>query len=55
MSGLLEVRGLTVDLPTGAGWARPANEVSLHISDLVSNEEGLPDVQEAFLYDFVSL
>ncbi len=31
MSGLLEVRGLTVELPTAAGWVRPVNEVSLHI------------------------
>jgi oligopeptide/dipeptide ABC transporter ATP-binding protein len=28
---LLEVRGLTVELPTPAGWVRPVNEVSLHI------------------------
>jgi ABC-type dipeptide/oligopeptide/nickel transport system ATPase component len=32
MSGLLEVRGLTVELPTPAGWVRPVNEVSLRIS-----------------------
>jgi oligopeptide/dipeptide ABC transporter ATP-binding protein len=31
MSGLLEVRGLTVELPTPAGWVRPVNEVSLNI------------------------
>jgi ABC-type dipeptide/oligopeptide/nickel transport system ATPase component len=31
MSGLLEVRGLTVELPTPAGWVRPVNEVSLRI------------------------
>jgi oligopeptide/dipeptide ABC transporter ATP-binding protein len=31
MSGLLEVRGLTVELPTAAGWVRPVNEVSLRI------------------------
>src|SRR6266851_905540 len=32
MSELLEVRALTVDLPTPAGWVRPVNEVSLRIS-----------------------
>src|SRR6266849_5919721 len=32
MSMLLEVRGLTVELPTEAGWIRPVNEVSLHIA-----------------------
>jgi oligopeptide/dipeptide ABC transporter ATP-binding protein len=31
MSILLEVRGLTVELPTAAGWVRPVNEVSLRI------------------------
>ena len=31
MSGLLEVRGLTVELPTAAGWVRPVNEVSMRI------------------------
>jgi oligopeptide/dipeptide ABC transporter ATP-binding protein len=31
MSSLLEVRGLTVELPTPAGWVRPVNEVSLNI------------------------
>jgi peptide/nickel transport system ATP-binding protein len=31
MSDLLEVRGLTVELPTAAGWVRPVNEVSLRI------------------------
>jgi oligopeptide/dipeptide ABC transporter ATP-binding protein len=31
MSGLLEVRGLTVELPTLSGWVRPVNEVSLSI------------------------
>jgi len=31
MSGLLEVRGLTVELPTPVGWVRPVNEVSLRI------------------------
>jgi len=28
---LLEVRGLTVEMPTAAGWVRPVNEVSLRI------------------------
>jgi ABC-type dipeptide/oligopeptide/nickel transport system ATPase component len=28
---LLEVRGLTVELPTPAGWVRPVNDVSLRI------------------------
>jgi oligopeptide/dipeptide ABC transporter ATP-binding protein len=32
MSELLEVRGLTVELPTAAGWVRPVNEVSLRIA-----------------------
>ncbi|HEY6270315.1 MAG TPA: ABC transporter ATP-binding protein [Candidatus Acidoferrum sp.] len=32
MSALLEVRGLTVELPTPAGWVRPVNEVSLRIA-----------------------
>src|SRR5260370_37212064 len=32
MSDLLEVRGLTVELPTPAGWVRPVNEVSLRIA-----------------------
>jgi len=32
MSGLLEVRGLTVELPTPSGWVRPVNEVSLSIA-----------------------
>jgi len=31
MRGLLDVRGLTVELPTPAGWVRPVNEVSLSI------------------------
>src|SRR6266849_6705877 len=31
MGKLLEVRGLTVELPTAAGWVRPVNEVSLRI------------------------
>jgi ABC-type glutathione transport system ATPase component len=33
MSGLLEVRGFTVELPTPAGWVRPVNEVSLRIGE----------------------
>jgi oligopeptide/dipeptide ABC transporter ATP-binding protein len=33
MSDLLEARGLTVELPTPAGWVRPVNEVSLHIAE----------------------
>lgn len=32
MSDLLEVRSLTVELPTPAGWVRPVNDVSLGIS-----------------------
>jgi len=28
---LLDVRGLTVELPTAAGWVRPVNEVSLRL------------------------
>jgi len=28
---LLEIRGLTVELPTAQGWVRPVNEVSLQI------------------------
>src|ERR1700720_1465329 len=31
MGELLDVRGLTVDLPTARGWVRPVNEVSLRI------------------------
>jgi peptide/nickel transport system permease protein len=31
MSELLEVRGLTVELPTPLGWVRPVNDVSLRI------------------------
>jgi oligopeptide/dipeptide ABC transporter ATP-binding protein len=31
VSVLLEARGLTVELPTPAGWVRPVNDVSLHI------------------------
>src|SRR5947209_531460 len=32
MSELLDARGLTVKLPTAAGWIRPVNDVSLRIS-----------------------
>jgi oligopeptide/dipeptide ABC transporter ATP-binding protein len=32
MRGLLEVRALTVELPTPAGWVRPVNEVSLRVA-----------------------
>jgi oligopeptide/dipeptide ABC transporter ATP-binding protein len=32
MSDLLEVRKLTVELPSASGWVRPVNEVSLHIA-----------------------
>src|SRR5712692_8488025 len=31
MTDLLEVRGLTVELPTAGGWVRPVNDVSLRI------------------------
>jgi oligopeptide/dipeptide ABC transporter ATP-binding protein len=31
MGGLLDVRALTVELPTAAGWVQPVNEVSLRI------------------------
>jgi peptide/nickel transport system permease protein len=31
MSSLLDLRGLTVELPTAEGWVRPVNEVSLRI------------------------
>jgi ABC-type glutathione transport system ATPase component len=31
VSILLEIRGLTVELPTPSGWVRPVNEVSLWI------------------------
>ncbi len=31
MSALLELRGLTVELPTPGGWVRPVNEVSLEV------------------------
>jgi len=30
---LLEIRGLTVELPTAQGWVRPVNDVSLRIGD----------------------
>jgi peptide/nickel transport system ATP-binding protein len=33
MTPLLDVRGLTAELPTAAGWVRPVNEVSLHIDE----------------------
>jgi len=32
VTSLLEVRGLTVELPTPAGWVRPVNEVSFDIA-----------------------
>jgi oligopeptide/dipeptide ABC transporter ATP-binding protein len=32
MSALLEVRGLTVELPTPRGWVRPVNDISLEIA-----------------------
>ena len=32
MKDLLDVRGLTVELPTVAGWVRPVNDVSLRIA-----------------------
>src|SRR5262245_15675124 len=31
MKPLLDVRGLTVELPTQQGWVRPVNEVSLRV------------------------
>ena len=31
MGALLELRSLTVELPTAAGWVRPVNDVSLHL------------------------
>jgi oligopeptide/dipeptide ABC transporter ATP-binding protein len=31
MAALLELRGLTVELPTAGGWVRPVNEVSLRV------------------------
>jgi len=33
MAELLEVRGLTMELPTPAGWVRPVNEVSRSIAE----------------------
>lgn len=33
MKTKLDVRGLTVELPTEAGWIRPVNEVSLSIGE----------------------
>jgi peptide/nickel transport system ATP-binding protein len=33
MRSLLEVRGLTVELPTERGWVRPVNEVSFALAD----------------------
>jgi oligopeptide/dipeptide ABC transporter ATP-binding protein len=33
MASLLEVRGLTVELPTPAGWVRPVNDVSLALNE----------------------
>ena len=32
MAPLLEARGLTVELPTPAGWVRPVNDVSFHLT-----------------------
>ena len=32
MTPLLEVLGLTVELPTPGGWVRPVNQVSLRIA-----------------------
>ncbi len=32
MNGLLNIRALTVELPTAAGWVRPVNEVTLRIA-----------------------
>jgi peptide/nickel transport system ATP-binding protein len=32
MTDLLQVRGLSVELPTAAGWVRPVNDVSLRIA-----------------------
>src|SRR5882724_8375538 len=32
MTNLLELHGLTVELPTAAGWVRPVNDVSLRIA-----------------------
>ncbi|MFZ0634433.1 MAG: ATP-binding cassette domain-containing protein, partial [Candidatus Acidiferrales bacterium] len=33
MSALLEVRGLTVELPSERGWVRPVNDVSFTLAD----------------------
>jgi peptide/nickel transport system ATP-binding protein len=33
VTSLLEVRGLTVELPVAAGWVRPVNEVSLFVAE----------------------
>lgn len=33
MASFLEVRSLTVELPTPAGWVRPVNDVSFHIDE----------------------
>src|ERR1700728_2079937 len=33
MATSLEARGLTVELPTRAGWVRPVNEVSFSLGD----------------------
>jgi hypothetical protein len=33
MAALMEIRSLTVELPTAAGWVRPVNEVSLRIGE----------------------
>jgi oligopeptide/dipeptide ABC transporter ATP-binding protein len=33
MAALLEVRGLTVDLPTQAGWVKPVNDVSFSLKE----------------------
>ena len=31
MTALIELRGLTVELPTPGGWVRPVNDVSLRL------------------------
>jgi hypothetical protein len=36
VSELLNISGLTVELPTAAGWVRPVNEVSLCIGEASS-------------------
>ena len=33
MAARLEVRGLTVELPTRAGWIRPVNDVSFSLGE----------------------